>query len=93
MDAQVFMQQNQQKYDAVLIDIFDSRIVPEFVVQNDFLHQCLDATKTGGYVIFNYIVNQPNEWLEVKDQFAKVFGNNHIIDLGLNQVLIGTIPS
>jgi spermidine synthase len=87
-DAMAFMQHNSKKYDLVFIDVFNSRVVPEFVTSTAFLQLCHNSLVPGGHLAFNYIVNDKMRWERVKDDFSLMFPNNKITDLGLNRVLI-----
>lgn len=87
-DARLFMERNIQTYDLLFIDIFNGRVVPGFVFTTTFLQQCKKALSAQGRLAFNYIINDNIEWAIVKNNFAATFPNYHIIDLGLNQILI-----
>jgi spermidine synthase len=88
--AQAFMNNNKATYDLVFIDIFNGRSVPEFVTTKAFLQLCQKSVKPGGYLIFNYIIENKHQWQDVKETFSSIFPNSHILDLGLNQVLIAS---
>ncbi len=87
-DAQVYMQRNTAKYDLVFVDVFNGRIVPVFVCSIPFLQQCRDSIAPKGHLALNYIINDKIEWAVVKNNFAAVFPDYHVIDLGINQILI-----
>jgi spermidine synthase len=89
-DAKIFMEQNQKKYDFIFIDVFNGRVVPEFVTTSLFLHQCSNALTQSGHVAFNYIINNEEEWENVKRNFTEIFPGYHIISKGINRILINT---
>jgi len=87
-DALYFMQRNKQKYDFVFLDVFNGRVVPEFVCSPSFLEQCRDSLTPGGRLAFNYIVNDTRQWEETKRIFEMVFPNHKIINFQVNRILI-----
>jgi spermidine synthase len=91
MDAQLFMEQNTLKYGLIFIDIFNSRSVPPFVTTAAFLTLCRHSLADQGYVAFNYMIDNPEDWVRVQEVFASIFPNNTILDLGINRVFIGSL--
>ena len=87
-DALVFMQQNKTKYDFIFIDIFNNRTVPDFVCSTEFLSLCAAAMAPGGHIGFNYIVNDPEQWIEVQQNFKSVFRKQYIIEDGVNKIFV-----
>ena len=87
-DAQNYMAQNTTKYDLVFLDVFSGRVVPDFVTTPAFLALCRDSVGEGGYLAFNYIINNEQEWQNVKQTFASIFPGYRELDLGINRVLI-----
>ena len=89
-DASVFIKQNSAKYDLVFIDIFNGRVVPEFVSTSVFLEQCRDSLSPGGSLAFNYIENDKQEWENTEHTFASIFPVYHVLSMGINRILINT---
>jgi spermidine synthase len=89
-DAEAFMQTNAAKYDFVFLDIFKGRVVPSFVCTGSFLEQCRVSLAPGGHLAFNYIVNDAEEWEQVKNTFTTIFPQNKIIASSVNRILIGS---
>lgn len=88
-DAKKYVQEETVSYDIIVIDIFLDRIVPQFVSSNDFLSHCAQLLNyKSGKLILNYIVNNKNSWQETQTNIARLFTIEHIINLGLNQVVI-----
>ena len=87
-DAMIFMGKNTAKYDLVFIDIFKGREVPDFVFTPLFLTHCRNSLAPGGRLAFNYIINDPQQWEQVKNRFTSVFLDNKILDDGINRILI-----
>ncbi len=91
-DARQFMAQNTIKYDMVFIDIFNGRVVPSFVTTTIFLKQCLDSLNAGGHLIFNYIINDPQQWEMVKNVCSVVMPGYKVIDMSINRIIIARAP-
>ena len=91
MDAKLFMSRNNQNFDLVFIDIFNSRVVPDFVTTSLFLGKCKESLNQGGHVAFNFMIDDPVKWIAAQEIFGEVFENHTILDLGINRVLIGWI--
>lgn len=90
-DAQEYMEQNDETYDLLVVDIFNSRVVPGFVTSPGFLAQCRRSIRPGGKMIMNYIVQRNEDWSPVDKLLRKVFPQSHCIDDGLNRVVIATV--
>jgi len=88
MDAKEFMARNVIKYDLIFMDVFSGRVVPQFVYSGAFLTRCKNSLSDGGKLAFNYIINEPEEWEQVKETFSEIFPGYHILNLGVNQILI-----
>lgn len=90
-DAQHFMKGNTLKYDIVIVDIFNSRIVPSFVITQEFMLQCKDAINDKGYLVFNYIVQSNEDWQPVDQLLRNVFAQCYCIDNDLNRIVIARV--
>jgi spermidine synthase len=88
IDASRFMNENTEKYDLILIDIFSGKVVPPFVTTNTFLQQCKDALLPGGHLSLNYIVMDDAAWDTVRGTFETIFAGCHIISIYTNRLLI-----
>lgn len=87
-DAALFMEKNQERYDLVIVDIFNSRIVPAFVMTEKFLAQCKNALNKNGRLVLNYIINQKENWETSQENFSQIFPNHTIYESGLNRIFI-----
>ncbi|TGD59606.1 spermidine synthase [Flavobacterium humi] len=56
-DAQSFVQQTTQKFDLVIIDIFQDNVMPGFLFDEKFTANILDCLTETGTVLFNTIVS------------------------------------
>jgi len=54
-DAIVFMTNNADRYDLIIIDLFIVDTIPEAALEAPFLKQLVTALEPGGYVVFNTI--------------------------------------
>lgn len=86
-DAQVFMQNNRQKFDFIFVDVFSGRQVPAFVTSLPFLRQCADALSSGGHIALNYIINDEEAWPGVINNFSRVFPSHHTVAISINRIL------
>lgn len=90
-DAQIFHKYTKQKYNLIIVDLFNDTEIPDFVFQTSFiknLHDCLD---TNGNIIFNtFILYDEHEIRNKKfvlnlkkhfsvKEFKKLYGHNHLI--------------
>jgi spermidine synthase len=88
LDAQSFMAQNERRYDLIFVDVFQGRVVPDFVTAPPFLMQCRDSLSPGGHLALNYIeVDQP-KWDKALELVARVFPGCQIVSKGDNRILI-----
>jgi predicted membrane-bound spermidine synthase len=92
-DAELFMQQNEVQYDFVFIDIFKGRVVPDFVLTHEFLQRCRNSLSEGGHLAFNYMVNNEQDWVRVRNTFTDIFPEHDIVKHGMNRILIGNLSA
>lgn len=89
-DAQLFMAENTERFDLVVVDVFNGRTVPRFVTTEKFMQQCRSSMNDGGCLVFNYIIEQPKEWQRVDALMRNMFNHCSCIDDGLNRIIIAT---
>ena len=90
-DANQFMKENKSRYELLVVDIFISRAVPEFVTTAEFLNMCKAAIKPGGHFVMNYIIQQKEEWHRVDAILRSLFPMSYCIDNGINRIIIATV--
>jgi predicted membrane-bound spermidine synthase len=90
-NAQVFIQSNQMTYDLLVVDIFNSREVPEFVSEVHFLEACKRSLNRSGYIIANYMIKSAESWTKFQTNFTSVFPSVSMIELGTNRILIAKV--
>jgi len=87
-DALGYMEQNHEKYDLIFVDIFDSRVVPDFVTSKHFLKLCYKSLTPSGHFVVNYMINDQSAWEKVKQLFTDVFRNHRVLKFGENRILV-----
>lgn len=90
-DALMFMNEYRQEHDMLVVDIFNSRIVPAFVTTEDFLKKCRRCIKPGGHFVLNYIVLNNTDWATVEQNVKSVFPGLTILENGINRIMIATV--
>lgn len=90
-DAEKFMKENTTHYDLIVVDIFNSRVVPQFVTTKAFMEQCRNSLNPGGKLILNYIIQQNEEWHRADAILRSVFPQCYCIDNGINRIIIATV--
>jgi spermidine synthase len=91
-DAQEYVQQNRAvQYDLVICDIFNGRVVPEFVTSTDFLQYCKQLLFPGGYFVLNYIVKKQQEWGVLQQTLNTVFPQNRMISHNINKIIVAKV--
>lgn len=87
-DARSFMDANEKSFDLIIVDVFEGRRVPGFVMEKEFLQQCAQKIRTNGALVLNYMILDEAAWKRDLAVFTSVFSHHKVIDLGLNRVLI-----
>jgi spermidine synthase len=90
-DAKDFIQDTKEKYDVIIIDIFLDRVVPDFVKETEFIKKCREQLNPGGKLIWNYIVNNTEEWEHIQYQLPTLFQQVKIIPFNINRVIVATV--
>ncbi|WP_165836320.1 spermidine synthase [Taibaiella soli] len=87
-DAVSFLEENKEVYDLLIVDIFISRVVPDFVITEIFLKKCRQRINTGGHFIMNYIVNDEREWDTLQGRLMNIFPDPEVILNGINRIVV-----
>lgn len=90
-DAKEFLEGRTKQYDLIITDIFNSRVVPEFVTQEPFLQNCCRSLKEGGVWVLNYIVLTRENKKEILDRVGKVFPEKEVVNDGINMIVIARV--
>jgi len=88
-DVQDFITEQQNPYELIVLDVFQDRVVPQFVTGTDFLKKCRDLLKdTSSVLVLNYIINNEKNWAESLSNIQSLFKLEHTIEIGINRILI-----
>lgn len=90
-DAAEYVDECRVEFDMVVIDIFNSRVVPAFVTTEDFLKKCRRCIKPGGHFVLNYIVLNNTDWNSVLSIVKSVFPDITVLENGINRILVATV--
>lgn len=91
-DAEIFMMQNRETYDLILMDIFDDVDIPDKFLEIDFLQLLKESLAHNGLLIFNSLASLPED--KVKSQsffdnnFKAVFPDGLLLDVHQNYMLV-----
>lgn len=55
-DARVFIAHNEQKFDFILIDIFEDNVMPDFLFEATFIENIKLAMTKNSYILFNFML-------------------------------------
>ncbi len=55
-DARVFIAQNEQKFDFILIDIFEDNVMPNFLFESNFIDNIKRSMSKDSYILFNFML-------------------------------------
>ncbi len=86
-DAEAFVAENQRRYDLVFIDLFQGRKVPAFVTTAPFLRRCRDSLAPGGRVVLNYLVDDEQQWQELRTLLLQIFPGAYVASIHDNRIL------
>ena len=88
-DVQQFVGQHKATYDLIVLDVFQDRIVPLFVSTTPFLQQCKTLLSDNKSVlVFNFIINNEDNWKEALSNIQSVFTVEHSISMGINRIMM-----
>lgn len=87
-DAVLFLEENKETCDLLIVDIFVSRVVPGFATTEAFLKKCRQRINTGGHFIMNYIVNDDREWDALLEKLMHVFSDPEVVHNGINRIIV-----
>jgi len=90
-DAQVYMQINQEKYDLIIMDIFQSAHIPRTFQSEEFLQQLSNHLHDNGLLMYNRMHLTDQDKLDYEaflPKFNKIFPNSSSIDVKQNIIVI-----
>ncbi|MEZ4918069.1 MAG: methyltransferase domain-containing protein [Saprospiraceae bacterium] len=96
-DASIYMDLCEEKFDLLIVDIFEDHITPAQFETAEFLDQCLECMKPGGQLLYNRLYQSAkdkegtNTFYE--EIFSEVFPQHRYLDTNGNWILIGSAAS
>lgn len=93
-DAEVFVQFCEEKFDLLIIDIFEDELTPPQFCTQAFLSDCRNLLRPGGLLLFNRLHGEDNAIRSNTERFfvqtfKKVFEQGWYIDTKGNWILCG----
>lgn len=92
-DAQEYIHITKNKYDLIVVDVFNEIEVPDKFRTASFIEALKNCLSPLGLVYFNFVVdssNQRNQYTQLKQVFSQHFSNNKTYQLlDSNYVLVG----
>ena len=89
-DATIWLKQNSQQFDGILVDMYVGKNIPEAVTREEFLLSIKRTVTDGGWIVFNRL--KTKEMKEENAAFRKrlegVFGRYEIINTPVNELLL-----
>jgi spermidine synthase len=73
-DARIFIAQNEQKFDFILIDIFEDNAMPDFLFEDPFIENIKLAMTKNSYILFNFMLL--NDFENKLHKFIAAFDTN-----------------
>ena len=90
-DARQYMLTNHNKFDLIFVDIFIGKVVPDFVLNKEFLKSCKNSLNPGGFFSMNYIERSVKETWELKSTIQELFPDGKITVIGLNLIFVNKV--
>jgi 2-polyprenyl-3-methyl-5-hydroxy-6-metoxy-1,4-benzoquinol methylase len=87
-DVRAFIASETRQFDLIVLDVFQDRLVPQFVCSRQFLEQCAATMHPGGMLVFNYIINNEESWKELQQLLPTIFRVKQIIPIRINRILL-----
>ncbi|WP_396209070.1 spermidine synthase [Flavobacterium sp.] len=55
-DAQIFIAQNNHKFDFVILDIFEDDVMPSFLFESNFIENIKQSMANNSWILFNFML-------------------------------------
>ena len=90
-DANVFLKYTKERYNLIVVDLFNDVTIPDFVFQTEFIKSVYNALDLNGSIIFNtFILSDVHKVRNKKfvenlkryfyvQEFLNLYGHNHLI--------------
>lgn len=93
-DAGIFIRVAEDRYDLIVIDLFEDDHTPGYFETRPFLEDCESRLKPGGLLLYNRLYNTPQNKASTdkffEQAFRHVFPGSYKIDTGGNWILVNT---
>ena len=90
-DAYSFVYQCSEKFDLIIVDVFQSDVIPEVFENEDFLEQLSEILSPTGYILYNRLAFNEEDKATSKqffnDHFLKIFPGATILPTRGNYIL------
>lgn len=90
-DAFVFVAEDAECYDMIIIDLFFGREVPDAAVDTSFLKSCKARLLPEGLLIMNYMLKPSEGKSRAKSSLEALFPRLQEISFGINKVYIASL--
>jgi spermidine synthase len=87
-DAQFYLNGDQEQYDLLIVDVFNGRKVPSFILSPEFLAKCKTHLAAMGVLVLNYMVDAPADEQKAKAALRAACGEVKELSFGLNRVYV-----
>ena len=77
-DAQLFIEKTSEKYDLIIVDVFQDKVMPYFLFEEKFSANLQKAINIEGIILFNTIANNISDEIR-NDIFVKEILNKNIL--------------
>lgn len=95
-DARVYIEQNRDHYNLLIVDVFKDDIIPEYFRSKTFLSLCRRALTEDGTLLYNTLGATDDDKSKSEefffDTFSKVFPDARLVDVIGNYILINRAP-
>ncbi len=95
-DTRVYMEQNRNCYNILIVDIFTDDIIPEYFRSKTFLSLCRRALTEDGTLLYNTLGATDEDKSKSEefffDTFSKIFPDARLADVNGNYILINRAP-
>lgn len=87
-DAFDIMNDIDQEYDLICVDLFIELSIPKFILKNNFLEKCKQNLSREGVIIFNTLIKSKMDQLAFEELLKKIFSKFQRINYRLNYIYI-----
>ena len=87
-NAETFLDDHPTQYDLIIVDVFEGRFVPAFVLADAFLQKCKHHLTPDGHLVLNYMVSPAQTEQKAKAALEAAFGTVSVSGFNLNRVFI-----